>query len=175
MIGLELAQTTPVKALVLLGTPGRPLAVVLREQLSSKISPEALQAFDRGIVAIRNGTAATDVPKELAPLLDPHVAAFLRSAMDVDPPTLVASAKTAHVAIVQGDMDMQVSVDDDARRLAAASPAPRTRLTVVPGMAHTLKGEKERTTPQPSYFDPKIPLAPRVVDAVVEAMAAPVK
>jgi pimeloyl-ACP methyl ester carboxylesterase len=170
VIGLELAQLTPLNALVLVGTPGRPLAVVLHEQLSRKVDAATLQAFDRGVSAIRSGTPATNVPKELAPLLDEHIAAFLRSWMDVDPPTLVPSVKAARVAIVQGDMDMQISVDDDARKLAAVGSAPRTELTIVPGMAHTLKIEKERTTQQASYFDSKVPLAPALVDVVAQSV-----
>ena len=71
------------------------------------------------------------------------------------------------MAVIQGDLDIQVSVDD-AHKLAAASPA--VQLTLVPGMAHTLKVEKDRSALQPSYFDPKLPPRERVVDAVVLAV-----
>jgi pimeloyl-ACP methyl ester carboxylesterase len=167
LIGLELAQSTPVDALVLVSTAGRPLAAVLHEQLSPKVDAATMKAFEEGLAAIRAGNKLTDAPQALAPLLNDQVAVFLRSAMDIDPQPLVASAKAKRLAVIQGDLDMQVGVDD-ARKLAAA--APRAQLTLVPGMAHTLKIEKERAALQPSYFDPKLPLASALVDAVVLAV-----
>ncbi len=65
-------------------------------------------------------------------------------------------------------MDVQVSVADDARKLATAFP--KGTLTIVPGMAHMLKIEKDRTMPQPSYLDPTLPIATPLVDAVVTAV-----
>jgi pimeloyl-ACP methyl ester carboxylesterase len=168
LLGLELAQTTPVDALVLVSTAGRPLAAVLREQLAAKVDSATLTAFDQGLVAVRAGRKPTEVPTTLEPLFNEHTFAFLRSAMDVDPKPLVASARATRLAVVQGDMDMQVSVDDDARNLANAFP--QARLAIVPGMAHTLKMEKERAALQPSYFDPKVPVALPLVDVVADSI-----
>jgi hypothetical protein len=66
-------------------------------------------------------------------------------------------------------MDMQVSVEEDARKLARVAPA--ARLAILPNMAHTLKDE--RTELQPSYFDPTISLARGVVDAVASLCQGP--
>ena len=78
LIALELAQLTPVDALVLVSTAGRPLSVVLHEQLSEKVDAATMKAFEEGLAAIRAGNKPADVPKALVPLLNEQLAAFLR-------------------------------------------------------------------------------------------------
>jgi pimeloyl-ACP methyl ester carboxylesterase len=168
LLGLELTQSTPVAALVLVATPGRSMGAVLREQLARQLDGPTMQLVDAAFASIRAGNKPQGVPPSLAPLFNDNVLAYLRSAIDENPLPLVATAKAARVAVVQGDMDMQVSVGDDAKKLAGARK--KVELTIVPGMAHTLKIEAERKLPQPSYFDPKMPVAPGLVDAVFAAV-----
>jgi hypothetical protein len=123
-----------------------------------------MKDVDRLIAAVRQGQPLTGVPHGLEPLFRPSVAPFLRSLMDIDPSSLIAGAQCPDVAVIQGDMDLQVGVDADARRLAAARPT--AKLDVIAGMAHTLKTEHARAQPQASYMDPTMPLSPGLVDAV---------
>jgi len=182
LLGLELTQSTPVAALILVATAGRSMGVVVREQLARQLDASTMQTVDAALAAVRAGTKPKGLPNTIAPLFNDNVLAYLRSVIDVNPIPLVATSKARRIEIIQGDMDMQVSVDDDARKLAAAAPAgasealprrglhPNAQLTIVPGMAHTLKIEKERKLPQPSYFDPAMPLAAPLVDAVAASI-----
>jgi hypothetical protein len=60
---------------------------------------------------------------------------------------------------------MQVTVDKDARALAAAHAG--ARLVVLKDVAHMLKHELKKGLDQPSYRDPTIPIDGGVVDAVL--------
>jgi hypothetical protein len=72
------------------------------------------------------------------------------------------------ITIVQGDTDLQISVED-AKLLAAARPDARLR--VLSHMNHVLKREEQAALPQASYTDPERPLAPGLVDAVDAGVA----
>jgi uncharacterized protein len=80
----------------------------------------------------------------------------------------------APVLIVQGENDLQVSVED-ARLLAAAKPD--ARLVIVPGMNHVLKAAPaDRAGNLAAYAEPDRPLAPGLMGAIlgfVKASAAP--
>jgi pimeloyl-ACP methyl ester carboxylesterase len=165
LIGLELTQSTAVATLMLASTPGRTMAAVLREQLARQLDAPTMKAVDGAVADVRAGKASTGLPKEIAPLFDARLVSFLRSEIDLNPTSLAKTSKAGRIAILQGDMDMQVSVDDDAKKLAFA--VPKAQLTIVPGMAHTLKMESAKKLPQPSYFDPTVPLAAPLVDAIV--------
>jgi pimeloyl-ACP methyl ester carboxylesterase len=162
VIALELAQTTPIDGLILVATPGRTLAAVLRAQLALQLDNATLKEVDRLMADVRAGSPLANIPVRLEVLFRPSVSPYLRSMLDVDPAALLASVHD-RTLIVQGDMDIQVSVDD-AKRLAAAAPA--ALLVVAAGMAHTLKVESARIMQQRSYFDPGVPLSPPFVDAV---------
>jgi hypothetical protein len=163
-------------------TAGRSMGVVVREQLARQLDASTMQTVDAALAAVRAGTKPKGLPKTIAPLFNDNVLAYLRSVIDVNPIPFVATSKARRIEIIQGDMDMQVSVDDDARKLAAAVPDgtsdtlprrglhPKAQLTIVTGMAHTLKIEKERKLPQPSYLDPAMPLAAPLVDAVAASI-----
>jgi len=85
--------------------------------------------------------------------------------LSLDPAAILAELKQP-VFILQGDTDLQVSVED-ARRLAAARSD--THLAILNGVNHVLKSApKERTANMATYNDPDLPLAPGVVDTVVD-------
>jgi alpha-beta hydrolase superfamily lysophospholipase len=170
VIALELAQSTPVDGLALVATPGRPLGAVLHDQLARRLPSDLAKEADRLLGAIRAGAPLERVPPPLAPLFHASIVPFLRSQIDLDPASLVATARAAHMLIVQGDNDLQVSVDD-ARTLARANP--RARLLVLPGMTHVLKDDAAKEATQPSYVDPTRPLSAPLVDALVELARAP--
>ena len=74
-------------------------------------------------------------------------------------------SREAPVLILQGDNDLQVSVQD-ARLLAAARPG--ARLVIVPGMNHVLKdAPTDRAGNIATYADPNRPLAPELAAAIV--------
>jgi pimeloyl-ACP methyl ester carboxylesterase len=165
LIALELAQSTPVDGLALVAAAGRPFAVILREQLARKLDAATMKDVDRLLGAVRSSGPLENVPKGLEVLFRPSVAPFLKSVLDVDPATLVHTAQAKRMVVLQGDNDLQVTVDD-AKLLAAD---PRAKLAILPGVSHVLKDDPAKTQPQPSYLDPSVPLSAAVVDALVDA------
>src|SRR5690606_18805631 len=108
-------------ALVLIATAGRPLAVLLEEQVVASarragMSGEALEAYARDAAELldavrRSSGQALEAEGELAdnelvPLFA-HAAGLLRSEIDVDPAALAASVDVP-VLVVQGLKDIQV-------------------------------------------------------------------
>jgi uncharacterized protein len=166
LLALMIAERAAPDVLLLVATPGRPLAVVLREQLARRLDPRAMVDVDRLLAAVRRGAPPDPIPPPLAPLFAPAVRAFLRSALDLDPLPLLRAAK-ARVTIVQGAFDAQV-MRIDARRLADARPD--ATLTILPTMNHVLKAEPSAAMPQASYSDPSRPLAPGLGDMLAAAL-----
>jgi hypothetical protein len=159
--------------LVLVATPGRPLGQVLREQLQANpanapLLPSAMDA----IAALEAGRRvdAGRLHPALLPLFRPQVQGFLISAFALDPAALAAACDKP-VLVLQGERDLQVSVAD-ARRLQQA--APKARLVLLPDANHALKqvASADRAANLATYANPALPLAPGVVDAIADFVAA---
>lgn len=166
LIALLAAQLAPVEALALLASPGRPMGVLVREQLARQLDAAQLTEVDRALAAVRAGQPIGDVPGPLRRLFNPTIARYLRSIVDVDPAAVLHGLRIPTV-IIQGETDAQVSVVD-ARMLAAAQPG--ARLVVLAHTNHVFKEEASSALPQASYGNPALPLAPGVVDALVSAV-----
>jgi pimeloyl-ACP methyl ester carboxylesterase len=163
LIELLLAEKTPVDGLILIAAPGRPLWQILHEQLSQQLKAPDLARADEIVAALRSGKPVKDYPKDLILLFRPSIEKFWRSEINVDPATLFAKLKMP-AAIIQGETDAQVSVED-AKRLAAARKD--AKLSLLPRVNHTLKEEASRVLPQASYADASLPLGPGVSAAVL--------
>jgi pimeloyl-ACP methyl ester carboxylesterase len=162
------AQRTRCDALVLIASPGRSIDVVVRDQLAKQSPASLLGDYDRLVSALRDGRALLSVPEELRPLFDPAGRSFLNSMLGLMPPEELKKVAGCPITIVQGDTDLQISVED-AKLLAAARPDARLR--VLSHMNHVLKREEQAALPQASYTDPERPLAPGLVDAVDAGVA----
>lgn len=169
LIGTVAAERTPVHALVLLDGAGRPAPVVLREQLRPKLSPELYAKADALIAELQAGHVVAGLPPELNGLFPPPVQPYVISWFKYDPAAELAKVHVP-VTIVQGTADIQVTMTD-ARALKAASP--NAKLVVVEGMNHVLKHFPDTSSLQAAmkgYHDPSLPLEPKVVAAVEEAV-----
>lgn len=136
------------EAVVLIATAGRPLGVVLREQLLASArrggaAGAELAAFedqvDEALEAVRRSEGtALDLGGELGgnqvAQAFAHAAGLLRSEIDQDPLEL-ASSVDVPVVVLQGGKDIQVQ-PDDARLLADALPS--ATLLELPNMGHNL-------------------------------------
>ena len=165
-VAILLAESTPLDALILLSSPGRPFDALLREQLGKKLDAATMVEFERIVRAIRAGTSPDPVPDALAPLFNPKVRAMIRSLLEVDAAATLKKLKVK-TAIIQGGNDAQVTTAD-AQNLAHARPD--AKLTLLPKMNHVFKEEASSALPQASYTDPSAPLAAGFVDAVVAAV-----
>lgn len=136
------------KVMVLIGTAGRPLDVLLREQILASARrggaddaglAQLGEQIDEAITAVKNSTGTRlDVSGDLADnpvtTLFAHAAGLLRSEMAQDPAQLIAEVDVP-IVILQGNKDVQV-LPIDGQILADA--APRALLLELPDLTHNL-------------------------------------
>jgi len=157
---------------VLVSAPGRPLSTVMRAQLRANPANAPILDAALGVLDAADAGRTVDpatLPAPLGAMFPIGVQRYLTRVGAIDPAALARTARVP-VVIVQGDADLQTSVEQDARRIAAAQP--RARLTVLPSVNHVLKQVgPDRATNLRSYADSSLPIATGVVDAVVAAVA----
>jgi len=156
----------PVAAVISVSGLGRPLGVVLREQLSRQFDSATLVRYDAAMAQYLRGEQPKDVPPQLAPLFVPINLSFMKSLSAFDPPAAIRAVRQP-VLIVQGGRDLQVTVAD-AERLHAAKPD--AQLVVVPLANHVLKQTTEMTLngQMPTYQNPAVPIMPVVANAIAD-------
>lgn len=157
--------------LVLVSGVGRSFGAVLREQLNA--NPANAPILSQALAAIDDLEAGRSVDTSamhpaLRGLFAKPVQPFLMSLMKADPAALAKSANVPTL-IVQGDRDIQVSVED-AKALAAASGG---KLAIIPGMNHVLKlAPADRAGNVATYRDAALPLAPGVAQEIASFLTA---
>jgi pimeloyl-ACP methyl ester carboxylesterase len=164
LIAEKVAKDNPeICGLILISGAGRKAADILREQLEGSLpDPLKQQAFD-ALLELESGRQIASPPPQLLGLFRPSVQPYMISWLSLDPAAILAVLRQP-IFILQGDTDIQVSVED-ARRLAAARSD--AHLTILNGVNHILKlAPPERAANMATYNDPALPLAPGVVDTV---------
>lgn len=143
---------------------GRPLRVVLHEQVARQIDSATLVRYDTAMAQYLRGETPQSVPPGLEALFVPINLHFMKSWATFDPSAAIRAVRQA-VLIVQGDHDVQVTVAD-AEQLHQARPD--AQLVVVPLANHVLKKTTETTLARqmPLYQTPTIPIMPEVVSAI---------
>lgn len=168
LVALAAAQRAPdICGLILVATAGRPLGVVLKEQLRANPANAPFIAQAEAVIDTLASGERVDrdnLPAPLLPLFAPQLQGFLISAFALDPAVLVGTLDRP-ILVVQGDSDLQVGLAD-ARALTAAAPA--AQLLVLPGTNHVLKSVPpgDRAANIATYADPDLPLAPHVVKSI---------
>lgn len=173
LVAMAAAKNADVCGLLLVAAPGRPLGEVLREQLKSNpanapLLEQALSAIDALEAGKRVDTSG--MPAALMGLFRPAVQGFLISALSYDPPKLLAGYAKP-VLILQGQRDRQVR-EADARALKDADPA--ATLVLLPDVNHVLKSvaSDDIRGNFATYGNPSLPLAPGVVESLVDFLNA---
>lgn len=174
LIALQAAQQPEgLCGIILVASPGRPLAQAMREQFRS--NPANAPILDSALAMIDAFEAGKTVdPATLKPplgqLFPSAVQPFLIDMFAHDPAVL-AGKIALPVLIVQGDQDLQVSMAD-ADALAKGAPAAE-RVTLT-GVNHVLKHVPpgDRAANLVSYGDAAAPIAPELVDAVAGFVTA---
>jgi dienelactone hydrolase len=155
LIALDLANRLVAaeapRFLVLASTYGRPVDVVLREQLQRLLGEQKasqaqrkffLDANDRITATIRDtGKVPGDVPAGLVGLYPSYIGAFWQAQMKLDPAALAAKYP-GPVMILQGEADIQISAERDALALDRALRQRESddhTLILLPKGSHNLK------------------------------------
>ena len=163
LIALAAAQANPgICGLVLLASPGRPLAVLLHEQLDRQLPDDQKPAAFAAIDATAAGKPLGDVPPNLMALFRPSIQPYMRSEFALDPAAMAATLKIPTL-ILQGDADKNVSVAD-AKALARARPD--ATLKIEAGVNHSQRIAKDDPGSGP------FPLAPGLVDTIAQFVKA---
>lgn len=168
LVALAAAQQPKgICGVITIAAVGRRIGTVLREQLrANPANAPILEAAFGAIASLEAGRKvdSSTLPPPLQPLFGDDVQPFLIDLLAEDPAGLAASLKVP-LLIVQGDRDIQVTIED-ARALAAAQP--KATLVLLPGANHVLKVPEgdDRVANLRAYADPNLPLAQSVTDAV---------
>lgn len=146
-------------AFVSLAGAGRPIDVILKEQLAAQLTgkKKLLRAANEGISKLKEGKLVEDAPMELFGLFRPSVQPYLISWMKYDPANEISKLNIP-IVIVQGTTDLQVQVKD-AELLHQACPL-NSELIVIEGMNHIFKmAPLDRVKNIETYSNPELPLA----------------
>jgi uncharacterized protein len=172
LVALKAAQVPAnICGVITVSAPGRPLQVVLKEQLAANpanasILPDANKALDELSAGRRVDVSA--MHPALQQLFAPPLQGFLINMFAQDPAKLAAQLSVP-LAIIQGDKDLQVSVVD-AEALAKAQP--KAKLMLIAGMTHVLKhvDSNDPAANYATYADAAKPVDPAMVGAIVRVV-----
>lgn len=158
------AQNYKVDKLIAVAGPGYPLGKIINTQL--QMQPDTLRKVAAVIIdSLEAGHEVKQINPMLLSLFRPSVQPFLRSWMKYNPTDEIAKLDIP-VLIVQGDNDIQVSVDN-AELLHKASS--KSQLVIVTDMNHVLKlTGRDISQNMSSYSDPVAPVATQLVNSIVD-------
>lgn len=168
LIGMVASRNSKaVKAYISIAGCGRPAHEVIEEQLKNQ--PEQIQREATAInKELREGRTVDDTPHYLAPLYRKSVQPYLISWFRYNPSEEIAKL-TIPVLIIQGDMDIQVSVAE-AERLHMARLLSSYR--IIPGMNHVLKHceSLDMITQMETYRNPSLPVKDELIGVITRFM-----
>lgn len=162
LIGILAAQRISLGGFVSVAGAGIPICELLRRQIAPNLQSPLRETFNRIIDELQAGRAVADLPADLANLFRPSVQPYLISQCRYDPAVEIAKLRLP-ILVVQGDRDLQVSIVD-AERLVAAASAISLRLS---GVNHVLRqAPLDGRGNLALYNRLDIALAPQVVPAI---------
>jgi pimeloyl-ACP methyl ester carboxylesterase len=163
MFTLALAHSLKPKGILLLGTPGRKMEPILREQLAAGFATIKDQSVKAKLtadldLALAELTKAPSVPSGLHPslaaLFNPTTGHIWNGYLNFDP---IAAAKSyaGPALIINGAADIQISSQHDAPALKAAF-GDRATLKIIPNASHNFKVPNDQD-PMAALLGPTVP------------------
>ncbi len=163
LIGMVAAEKPGISKFISVAGAGSPADKILQDQLKKQLTPQLLEESDKILDSLRHGKTVSKVNPMLVSLYRPSVQPYLISWFKYDPAKEISKLKIP-VLIIQGNTDIQVSVDD-ARLLSKAKPD--ARLLIIENMNHILKeAEADRQKNLATYNEPELPLKKGLVDEI---------
>lgn len=170
MVALTAAQQPEaICGVITVAAVGRRIGTVLRQQLAANpANAPHLAAAYAAIDSLEAGKRVdvASLPQPLRKLFAEDVQALLIGLFAENPAALAAKLKVP-LLIVQGDKDIQVTIED-AKSLATAQP--KATLALLPGVNHVLKipDGDDRAANLRAYADPSLPIAPAAIEAIAD-------
>lgn len=163
LVGL-LALEEGVSGFISLAGAGKPIDEILIEQIS-KTAPMFLEDSKRVLTLLKAGKTTTDFPMALSSIFNLDVQGFMSNWMQYNP-TEEMKKHNIPTLIINGDKDLQVSVDE-ANLLHKA--AQNGVLLIVEKMNHIMvKIEGEQLENMKSYNDASLEISPEVEKSMIE-------
>jgi len=128
------SKESGVKSFISIAGAGYPANEIIETQLASQ-PDEVQQNVARIDDSLKAGKTVNEIPSYLMSLYRPSVQPYMISWFKYDPRNIIKTL-TLPVLILQGDADIQVSVDD-AKSLQTACPA--AKMLIIKGMNHIFK------------------------------------
>lgn len=171
LIGAAAAAETNVNGYVSIAGLGEPPFVTLARQLYSQ-SKDIYERSEAILNQLAKGNLVPNPPKDLDALFRESVQPYLISWFKYDPTDTIARVK-APTLIIQGDTDIQVTVDDAkylySARVSTSSDALQSKLVIVEGMNHIMKDAPlDREKNFKTYGEPKLPLNEEFKKEIIE-------
>lgn len=164
LIGAAAVNNTDVDGFVSIAGAGYPAYQTLERQLKAE-SEEVFQLCKPIMDELMKGNLVENVPEGLYTLFRPSVQPYLISWFKYDPVEEMSKIEKP-VLIIQGNNDIQITVDD-ANRLHEGNPA--SKLVIIEGMNHILKdAPKDRDKNIATYNNPTLPLNEKFVEELIK-------
>ncbi len=162
LIGMMVAQQTPINGFISLDGAGASIDSILMRQLSRNKKTDQKEKLKHIIDSIKAGETVKDY--QPYSIFNPNVQPLLSSWMQIKP-TAVIKKLQIPILIINGTTDLQVHVKQ-ARLLAKAAPSAQT--VIIDGMNHILKNApKNRKENLKTYQDPELGLNKKLVVSMV--------
>lgn len=166
LIGMLASQIRKVSGYISVAGAGRPIDVILEEQMQKQPLPDSVkQQIPQIFNQLKQGKEVSDFPEILSPLFRKSVQPYMISWMKYAPEKEI---KTLHcpILILQGGCDIQVKIED-ANNLHNGNK--KSILNIIPTMSHTLKNAgKDCVDQNKTYLDGSIPIDKILVDDIVK-------
>jgi len=164
LIGMIASQNKHVDMFVSLAGAGQPIDQIIREQLKAQ-PPMVLEKSTPILDALLRGKTVEQVPAFLHALFRPSVQPYMISWFKYDPQQQLAKLQKP-ILIVQGDTDLQVSVNN-ANKLASANKSAKK--VIIQQMNHIFKqAPLDKQSNFQTYNQPNLPIKVELVNAVSE-------
>lgn len=166
LIGMVAAERSKVDAYISVAGCGYSMYDTLKRQLSAEpkdVYNECMRIMDE----LKKGNTVSDVSNGYYSLFRPSVQPYLISEFKYDPAVEIKKLNIP-VLIIQGNTDLQVTVDD-AKMLYTSKPD--ATLKIIDGMNHVLKdAPSDQDKNIATYGNPKLPLSADFKDGLINFM-----
>lgn len=166
LIAMLASQKSKVKGYISIGGAGRPIDVILEEQMQHQPLPDSVKQQISGIFnQLKQGKEVDNVPTDLDPLFRTSVQPYMISWLKYSPEKEIKKLNCP-ILILQGSCDIQVK-EQDANNLHEANK--KSTLKIIPNMSHTLKNAGENCVYETStYTDGDMPINKLLVEDIVK-------
>jgi alpha-beta hydrolase superfamily lysophospholipase len=164
LVGMIAAGQVKARGFISIAGAGRKAGDILKEQLSTQLTPELNKQFTAAIDSLEKGFTVTKTDPSLMSLLRPSVQPYMRSWLAADPQQIIRALKMP-VLILQGTKDLQIK-EADAQLLAQYNK--KATLSILPNINHVLKEvlSDKREENLKTYADPKLSLPAALISAI---------